>query len=106
SDNSTYIPEKQWAQVFEKSGGPITYREIPVPEPEPDELLVKIQYTGVCHTDIHAWQGDWPLETVKPLVGGHEGVGLVVKMGSLVRNFKEGDKVGIPWINKTCGTCP
>lgn len=108
--NEPLIPEKQWAQIFEESGGEISYKQIPVPEPKPDEVLVDVKYTGVCHTDLHAWKGDWQenLETVKPLVGGHEGAGVVVKLGSLVdkKNFKVGQKVGIPWINGTCGTCP
>jgi propanol-preferring alcohol dehydrogenase len=55
------IPEKQWAQVIEKTGGEIQYKEIPVQKPGPDEVLVNIKFSGVCHTDLHAWQGDWPL---------------------------------------------
>jgi propanol-preferring alcohol dehydrogenase len=55
------IPEKQWAQVFEKTGGEIKYKEIPVQKPASDEVLVNIKFSGVCHTDLHAWQGDWPL---------------------------------------------
>lgn len=55
------IPKEQWAQVFSKTGGPIEYKKIPVPTPGPDEVLVNIKYTGVCHTDLHALKGDWPL---------------------------------------------
>ena len=47
------IPKLQWAQVFEKNGGPLMYKQIPVPEPKPDEVLVNIKYSGVCHTDLH-----------------------------------------------------
>lgn len=47
------IPEKQWAQVFNKNNDPIEYKQIPVPKPGPDEVLVNIKYTGVCHTDLH-----------------------------------------------------
>jgi len=108
--NSPLIPEQQWAQVFEEDGGEITFKQISVPEPKPDELLVNVVNTGVCHTDLHAWKGDWAdnIQTVKPLVGGHEGAGVIVGLGSLVNkdNFKVGQKVGIPWINGTCDTCP
>ena len=66
---SPSIPEEQWAQVLEKKGGPIEYKKIPVPKPGADEVLVNIKYSGVCHTDLHAVQGDWPLPTKLPLVG-------------------------------------
>lgn len=55
------VPTEQWAQVIEKTGGEIKYQKIPVAKPGPDEVLVNIKYSGVCHTDLHAWQGDWPL---------------------------------------------
>ena len=55
------LPKEQWAQVVEKTGGPVVYKKIPVPKPGPDEVLVNIKYSGVCHTDLHAMQGDWPL---------------------------------------------
>lgn len=55
------IPKEQWAQIFEKTGGPIEYKKIPVQKPGPDEVLVNIKYSGVCHTDLHALKGDWPL---------------------------------------------
>lgn len=102
---STQIPEKQWAQVIEKTGGEISYKEIPVQKPGPDEVLVNIKYTGVCHTDLHAWQGDWPLDTKLPLVGGHEGAGVVVATGDLVEDVKLGDHVGIKWLNGSCLSC-
>ena len=89
------IPEKQWAQVIEKTGGPIDYKEIPVPKPGPDEVLVNIKYSGVCHTDLHAVNGDWPLPTKLPLVGGHEGAGVVVARGELVKDVEIGDHAGI-----------
>lgn len=102
---TTQIPEKQWAQVFEKTGGDIDYKEIPVPKPSSDEVLVNIKYTGVCHTDLHAWQGDWPLATKLPLVGGHEGAGIVVATGEHVEDVKVGDHVGIKWLNGSCLSC-
>jgi propanol-preferring alcohol dehydrogenase len=82
------IPKKQWAQVFQKSGGPIEYKQIDVATPGPDEVLVNIKYSGVCHTDLHALNGDWPLDTKLPLVGGHEGAGVVVAKGDLVKDIE------------------
>ncbi|EAW12533.1 zinc-dependent alcohol dehydrogenase [Aspergillus clavatus NRRL 1] len=99
------LPEKQWAQVVEKKGGPPVYKEIPVPKPGPDQILVKIRYTGVCHTDLHAMKGDWPLEVKMPLVGGHEGAGVVVAKGELVTGFEIGDHAGIKWLNGSCMEC-
>jgi len=89
------IPEKQWAQVIEKTGGPVEYKQIPVAKPGPDEVLVNIKYSGVCHTDLHAVNGDWPLATKLPLVGGHEGAGVVVAKGELVTDVEIGDHAGI-----------
>ncbi|KAJ5191340.1 uncharacterized protein N7498_010325 [Penicillium cinerascens] len=99
------IPEKQWAQVVEKKGGPPIYKQIPVPKPGPDEVLVKIRYTGVCHTDLHAMNGDWPLPLKLPLVGGHEGAGVVVAKGELARGIEIGDYAGIKWLNGSCLSC-
>lgn len=99
------IPEKQWAQVVEKTGGPVSYKEIPVQKPGPDEVLVNIKYSGVCHTDLHAVNGDWPLPTKLPLVGGHEGAGVVVARGELVTDVEIGDHAGIKWINGSCLAC-
>jgi len=99
------IPEKQMAQVIEKTGGPVQYKEIPVQKPGPDEVLVNIKYSGVCHTDLHAVNGDWPLPTKLPLVGGHEGAGVVVAKGDLVQDIQIGDYAGVKWINGSCLAC-
>ena len=72
-----------------------TPTEIPVPKPGPDEVLVNIKYSGVCHTDLHAVNGDWPLPTKLPLVGGHEGAGVVVARGELVHDVEIGDHAGV-----------
>jgi propanol-preferring alcohol dehydrogenase len=64
-----------------------------------------VKYSGVCHTDLHAWKGDWPLPTKLPLVGGHEGAGIVVAKGSEVKNFEIGDYAGIKWLNGSCQSC-
>jgi propanol-preferring alcohol dehydrogenase len=99
------IPEEQWAQVIEKTGGPVEYKKIPVPKPGPDEVLINIKYSGVCHTDLHALKGDWPLPTKLPLVGGHEGAGIVVARGELVKEVEIGDYAGIKWLNGSCLSC-
>ncbi|KAM7212294.1 GroES (chaperonin 10)-like protein [Rhypophila decipiens] len=101
------IPTEQWAQVVEKSGGPAIYKKIPVQQPGPDEVLVNVKYSGVCHTDLHAMKGDWPLDTKLPLVGGHEGAGIVVAKGTLVddSDLPLGSHVGIKWLNGSCLAC-
>lgn len=99
------IPTTQWAQVVEKTGATPVYKQIPVAKPGADEVLVNIKYTGVCHTDLHAMKGDWPLATKMPLVGGHEGAGVVVARGELVKDVEIGDHVGVKWINGTCLAC-
>jgi len=67
------IPTEQWAQVVEETGKQVVYKRIPVQKPGPDEVLINIKYSGVCHTDLHAVNGDWPLAAKLPLFGGHEG---------------------------------
>lgn len=99
------IPNKQWAQVLEKDGGGLVYKQIPVARPGPDEVLVNIKYSGVCHTDLHALKGDWPLDRKLPLVGGHEGAGVVVAKGDLVTEVKVGDHAGVKWLNGSCLAC-
>jgi len=99
------IPKEQWAQVLGKLGGTLEYKKIPVPQPGPDEVLIHIKYSGVCHTDLHALKGDWPLETKIPLVGGHEGAGVVVARGELVKEIEIGDYAGIKWLNGSCMNC-
>lgn len=99
------IPKTQKAVVFEINGGPLLYKDIPVPTPRSNELLINVKYSGVCHTDLHAWKGDWPLPTKLPLVGGHEGAGVVVGMGLGVSGWKIGDYAGIKWLNGSCQDC-
>merc|ERR1712000_410206 len=99
------IPTEQWAQVVEQTGKPVVYKKIPVQKPGPDEVLINIKFSGVCHTDLHAVNGDWPLATKLPLVGGHEGAGVVVARGDLVKDIEIGDHAGVKWINGTCLAC-
>lgn len=105
--SSYKIPTEQWAQVIDKVGGPLQYKKIPVAKPGPEEVLVNIKYSGVCHTDLHAVNGDWPIPTKLPLVGGHEGAGIVVARGDLVTDdiCKLGEAVGVKWLNDSCLSC-
>jgi propanol-preferring alcohol dehydrogenase len=93
------------AAVVRAFGKPLTIDEVPVPEPGPGEIQVKIQASGVCHTDLHAAEGDWPVKPVPPFIPGHEGVGFVSGVGRGVRHVKEGDRVGVPWLYTACGHC-
>ncbi|KEY68284.1 hypothetical protein S7711_07036 [Stachybotrys chartarum IBT 7711] len=100
------IPQEQWAQVVEGEDGNVVYKKIPVAKPGPDEVLVNIKFSGVCHTDLHAVKGDWPLKRKLPLVGGHEGVGVVVARGELVKDVEIGENAGVKWLNGSCLSCP
>lgn len=99
------VPKTQKAVVFETNGGELEYKDIPVPKPAANEILINVKYSGVCHTDLHAWKGDWPLATKLPLVGGHEGAGVVVGIGENVKGWKLGDLAGIKWLNGSCMAC-
>ncbi len=94
------------AAVVHSLGAPLAIEEMPVPEPRPDQVVVRIAATGVCHTDLHAVKGDWPVKPKPPFIPGHEGVGIVAGVGRDVKRLKEGDRVGIPWLHTACGFCP
>jgi propanol-preferring alcohol dehydrogenase len=93
------------AAFVEKFGEPLKVREVPIPEPGPEQVLIKIIASGVCHTDLHAADGDWPIKPTLPFVPGHEGAGIVDKVGRGVKHLKEGDRVGIAWLHSACGHC-
>ena len=104
--NSSFaIPETQKGVIFYENGGKLEYKDLPVPKPKANEILINVKYSGVCHTDLHAWKGDWPLPVKLPLVGGHEGAGIVVAKGENVKNFEIGDYAGIKWLNGSCMSC-
>ncbi len=83
---------------------PLNPRELSTPIPAPGEIRVRVRACGVCHTDLHTVEGDLPLPRL-PLVPGHQIVGFVEAVGAGVRQFREGDRVGIPWLYSTCGEC-
>ena len=93
------------AAVVRQFKQPLSIDEVPVPEVGPGQILVKIEASGVCHTDLHAADGDWPVKPSPPFIPGHEGVGSVVALGAGVTAVKEGDRVGVPWLHTACGHC-
>jgi propanol-preferring alcohol dehydrogenase len=84
---------------------PLEIKEVAKPEPTEDGIVVKVEASGVCHTDLHAASGDWPVKPEPPFIPGHEGVGIVAEVGRNVKSVKEGDRVGIPWLHHACGHC-
>lgn len=84
---------------------PLVVEEISIPTPGPYEAVVKVQYSGVCHTDLHAARGDWPVKPALPFVPGHEGVGTVIAVGDHVTRLAIGDTVGNAWLWSACGEC-
>ncbi|QRM36141.1 alcohol dehydrogenase catalytic domain-containing protein (plasmid) [Microvirga sp. VF16] len=82
------------AALVRDFGRPLTIEEVPIPEPRPDQILVRIAASGVCHTDLHAAKGDRPIKPNPPFIPGHEGVGTVVAVGRDVKRVREGDRVG------------
>ncbi len=93
------------AAVVHEFGKPLVIEEVPTPDPGPGQILVKIEACGVCHTDLHALDGDWPVKPSPPFIPGHEGVGVVAALGEGVTAVKEGDRVGVPWLHTACGHC-
>jgi propanol-preferring alcohol dehydrogenase len=94
----------QAAQV-QQFGKPLLLKELAVPTPGPGQILVRTEACGVCHTDLHAANGDWPVKPSLPFTPGHEGIGIVAALGAGVTAVKEGDRVGVPWLYSACGHC-
>jgi propanol-preferring alcohol dehydrogenase len=90
--------------LLEQSGQPLQLRELPVPQPGPGEVRVRVLACGVCRTDLHVVDGELP-EAPLPIIPGHEIVGRVDALGEGVTGFEPGQRVGIPWLGHTCGTC-
>lgn len=99
------MPKKMKAAVLRKIGTELAVENLPVPEPGPGDILIKVTACGVCHSDLHAVDGDWvPLPNL-PLIPGHEVTGHVAALGPGVTEFKKGDRVGVPWMYSSCGAC-
>jgi alcohol dehydrogenase, propanol-preferring len=84
---------------------PLEIQDRPIPTPGPGQVLVRIEASGLCHTDIHAAHGDWPVKPTPPFVPGHEGVGIVEALGAGVTQRAVGDRVALPWLGHACGHC-
>jgi propanol-preferring alcohol dehydrogenase len=97
-------PETMRAMVLEQPSQPLNFMEVPVPEPQPKQVLIQVNTCGVCRTDLHVVDGELPHPKL-PLILGHEIVGTVVEIGSAVRRFQVGDRIGVPWLGFTDGTC-
>ena len=96
---------KMNAAVVVEFGAPLELQQWDIPTPAPGQILVKTEACGVCHTDVHAWRGDWPLQPKPPFIPGHEGIGSIVAVGTDVTTAKIGDRVGVPWLYSACGHC-
>lgn len=93
------------AAVLRKIGTKLAIENLPIPEPRRGEILIKVAACGVCHSDLHAVDGDWTPGPVLPLIPGHEVAGHVAALGEGVTGFKVGDAVGVPWMFSACGAC-
>lgn len=93
------------AAVVHELGQPLSVEDRQLDEPGPYQVLVRIEASGLCHTDIHAARGDWPVQPTPPFVPGHEGIGIVEEVGSAVTGMSIGDRVAMPWLGSACGHC-
>jgi propanol-preferring alcohol dehydrogenase len=93
------------AAVVTAFNQPLEIKQVEIPKVTTGKVLVKMIATGVCHTDLHAMHGDWPVKPTVPFIPGHEGVGEVVEIGEGIHHLKVGDKVGVPWLYSACGHC-
>ena len=93
------------AAVVHEFGKPLRIEDVPVPSPGPGEVLIQVKACGVCHTDLHAAAGDWPVKPSLPFIPGHEAAGIVVAVGDGVTERKIGDAVGVPWLHDACMRC-
>lgn len=98
------IPDKMRAMVLAAPGKPLQAMQLPVPRPGPGQILLRVRACGVCRTDLHILDGELAHPKL-PLVPGHEIVGAVAQVGAGVERFRVGDRVGVPWLGRTCGQC-
>ena len=93
------------AAVVHSFTAPLEVEEVPFRPLAPGQIRVKVEASGLCHTDIHAAHGDWPVKPAPPFTPGHEGVGIVTELGPGVNEVQIGDRVAMPWLGYACGTC-
>ncbi|MDE0842468.1 MAG: alcohol dehydrogenase AdhP [Psychrobacter pacificensis] len=99
------MTNKMKAAVLHEFGQDLKIEEVDIPTVGAGQILVKMEASGVCHTDLHAVEGDWPVKPSPPFIPGHEGVGIITSVGDNVHHLKEGDRVGVPWLYSACGHC-
>src|ERR671910_1118796 len=99
------IPSAMKAMLLDRAGAPLQPAELDVPQPAPGQLLIKVASCGVCRTDLHIFDGELAHPKL-PLVLGHEIVGHIAALGAKVDGFAIGDRIGVPWLGFTDGTCP
>ncbi len=99
------MPKIMKAALCHAIGTPLKIEHLPVPTPGPGEVLIKVVACGVCHSDLHAIDGDWTPHPNLPLIPGHEVAGHVAALGAGVEHFKIGDRIGVPWLYSSCGHC-
>ncbi|MEW6441177.1 MAG: alcohol dehydrogenase AdhP [bacterium] len=99
------MAEMMKAAVVRKFKAPLKIEEVRRPDPGPGEVLIRVAACGVCHTDLHAAEGDWPVKPSLPFIPGHEAAGHVAAVGKGVSGWKEGDRAGVPWLYRACGVC-
>ena len=93
------------AAVVKDFSQPLELTEMPTPTPGAGEVLIRVEASGLCHTDIHAARGDWPVKPILPFIPGHEGVGIIEAVGADVTSRRVGQRVAVPWLGSACGTC-
>jgi propanol-preferring alcohol dehydrogenase len=98
-------PTSYRAAVVHDFKSPLTVEQVPMPELGLGQVRVKVEACGLCHTDIHAASGDWPIKPSPPFIPGHEGVGIVTQLGAGVIEVAVGDRVAMPWLGYACGNC-
>ncbi|WP_210490933.1 zinc-dependent alcohol dehydrogenase [Patulibacter sp. SYSU D01012] len=94
------------AAVVHSFTEPLVVEDVPVPEPGAEQVLVRVEASGLCHTDIHAAHGDWPVKPEPPFIPGHEAVGIVEKVGpGNAHGLEVGMRIAVPWLGYACGDC-
>ncbi|HEY7619971.1 MAG TPA: zinc-dependent alcohol dehydrogenase [Solirubrobacteraceae bacterium] len=105
SSPGSATPGTYQAAVVQRFGEPLTIEQVRHPDLAPGQVRVKVEASGLCHTDIHAAHGDWPVKPTPPFIPGHEGVGVVTELGPGVTEVAVGDRVAMPWLAYACGVC-
>ncbi len=94
------------AAVVHSFDQPLAVEDVPIPQPGDEQVLVRIEACGLCHTDIHAARGEWPIKPSPPFIPGHEGVGIIERIGGGdAHGLQEGMRVALPWLGYACGDC-